>query len=732
MTVKNTSFLSSRPPIKRQVLLAVATMLVSLSVMSIVATLAVYDGRVERSSQRAPRDAEFYSDEEVTFRFAHSFEEIDLLPLSVVYLQPIDATATPPPGLGRWPAPGEVAASPALLGSRVLIEATHGAITQTIAREGLASPGEKLLYVAPPEGARTAVGWREATGFGSDNRASFAGEIWDVQPAERLAVLFAAFLVTPAFVLLDIVARMDLPRRQHRSHVLEVIGVPPRLLLRVEWLSIWSPLLFGVALAIAVALLASTRDVPVPLAAYTLDHRDVRAAFPVLALTAGGSGAVCAAVVLARTFPSRMPSAARPRSREPRYHGVRAAAAVVVLGVCGRMAVQEAIAGRQESIIWVTAGTIGGALLMPSLCGWLVKVASQVVHAIGRRRGKPDLLVAGAQIGGSVGTAARLASLTALLIFLTTQTAMFTLLGQYDAARAEQVFAAIDGRFAVMDVPDYPGVSADLRDVLAQLPSDVNATLLVNRVQERGPGDFVFGTVLSGTPGDLAAFQVAPGSAIALAALPSPLDTVVAAGGVGEPTIEIEATGALEPHEQDAELVDQSVILGTTYAGSLDRVELQARVNEMLSPGWHVGTPGDGWRVGARTAALQARWIAWAGIVGAAMLLAASWIRSGEDTRRAVTQAAPIGALTGATSFFYRVAGVRVAIVLVIGTAVGGVAATQYSTVVTAQGAGIDAPYALVAALCGMAALAGAMVLWLGGRAGATAAATWRPGGERL
>ncbi|MFD0888762.1 hypothetical protein ACFQ08_29850, partial [Streptosporangium algeriense] len=84
--------------------LLVASCVLAVVASSLVLTVATYEGRAARDRARGPvitgtpRDAVAW--------WASRFDSVGSLQHSVVFVEPLDTSAPPPPGLARWPAPG--------------------------------------------------------------------------------------------------------------------------------------------------------------------------------------------------------------------------------------------------------------------------------------------------------------------------------------------------------------------------------------------------------------------------------------------------------------------------------------------------------------------------------------------------------------------------------------------------------------------------------------------------
>ncbi|MFE3522768.1 FtsX-like permease family protein [Streptomyces sp. NPDC059161] len=166
-------------------------------------------------------------------------------------LRSASASPTLPPGLTAIPAPGTMAASPAL---RDLLASPEGEllrrrlpyeITQTIADAGLVEPSE-LYFYAGSAALSTDSGALAAAGFGN------IGEVRPLDPMlvvlVVLVVLICVVLLTPVAVFIATAVRFGGERRDRRLAALRLVGADART---TRWIA------GGEALASAVLGLAA-------------------------------------------------------------------------------------------------------------------------------------------------------------------------------------------------------------------------------------------------------------------------------------------------------------------------------------------------------------------------------------------------------------------------------------------------------------------------------------------
>jgi hypothetical protein len=296
-----------------------------MAMLSVVAVLVVQDGRDAREFARGPVIVDDGTGAVALWQGMR--DAIERTPHDVVLLEPLTPSAPPPPGLGRWPAPGEVFLSPALAdaGAAEHIEDRYGRYAGLIGEAGLLSASERLAYARPvlPPTDDDRTTWRPITGFGS--KIPFGDSIYATPTAFLLAL--CALLGAPALWLIATTVRFGRSRR---------VAVPPVLL--------------GALLAVVVLAIAMTTRLRLPITGYVLDPADLRAAWPFFGLAVGFAAAVSLGLVGIVRSP-------RDRERNRRWPAACVAMAVVI-------AASSYLPGDSGFIVFL-AGTTGLWLCLP-------------------------------------------------------------------------------------------------------------------------------------------------------------------------------------------------------------------------------------------------------------------------------------------------------------------------------------------------------------------------------
>lgn len=704
----------------RTVTIVVATLLLAMSLTAVVAVFAAYDGRHERTVERTP--VETGEDHDAALRYQHVLRTVDGRQTSFVYIEPVDERAVPPPGLATWPGPGEIMLSPSLEPYRDQIDGAYGAVTGSIGASGLSTPTERLAYVRPangvPEAQSTGRGWISATGFGGANRSLMAGDVWTDKPPPQILTLIGIFVLLPALGLVIVAMQLGEDQRRRRQTVLEALGATPRRLIALELKAAARPTSIGVAFALAVFGVSCITNIALPGVDYWILAADMRAVAWQGIGACLAAGAVVLLVAAVACAPARVRQTARPRGREPRYPGYVAAIAAVAVGLCGLQAINATAAGSPDAQTWVALATLVGICLIPVVCGWCIRTTGQLVASIGAARSRPSLVVTGRHLSTAPRTSARIAGTGAVVVFLVSQVVATVSVGSDDLRAANAAYARWDGTYATVALPSIPAERHIVDQVLSE--TTTNAVAL-HRGQQwtEHDGTFELRTILTGPPAALSAIDLKPGTWASQA-----LDDLPRNLAAGSDRVQIIAG---DPRIlDDAEMKQDLVVIDSD--GGLSVSRLQAVLNRAVAPGWQVSGPGDTWRVGAAAEAHQMRWVAWFGIIGAAILLFAGVLRNWHAVAQVARRTSRITAVSGKFALHARCAAVRGGIVAAVSVMVGGAGAVYLSGVVDASGVdgtGVRTIIGLLCLLVVAAAAASALHEWHTGLGTAT---RWRPG----
>ncbi|GGQ60887.1 FtsX-like permease family protein [Couchioplanes azureus] len=191
----------------------------ALVVATAMALPTVLDDRAMRSSDRLPNSA---MEENAAFGFTFVTDSWHDERFTRVFLAKVKEAAPPPPGLSRFPAPGEIFASPRALqvmrADPLVAERMPGTVVGTIGPSGLLGPNELYAYVGvvPDDLAGGSAG------------ISFGNATPDQSVAEQLGgVSYELMLLMfiPVSVFLVICGRLAARTRAQRYAALRLLGV---------------------------------------------------------------------------------------------------------------------------------------------------------------------------------------------------------------------------------------------------------------------------------------------------------------------------------------------------------------------------------------------------------------------------------------------------------------------------------------------------------------------------
>lgn len=690
--------------------LVLAAMAAALLVWSAQTVHAVHEGREARISARLPVPAAQPGAKPAAW-WTQSDDSFREWTFSVVYLEPATRSAPLPPGLPRWPRPGEAFVSPALLDAMPAAATRFGRLAGTVAEEGLADAGELFVYARPPAGV-TIRGYETTlgiTGFGAERPADppyFVSQSFD-RPESDLYWLLVPQLGLPVGVLLVVASRLGARQRDRRLAVLYAIGSGRSVRARIAAGECLRPLAAGTVLAGLPLLVVTLTGVRLPLTGYEVAAADLaplRWRFP-LALAAGWA-ALCL-LFAALHLRVRPAGSGRPRPARP----LPSAWPGVLSGVGALAVVSGAAAGGAMGIRLFVLGTTLTLIGLPPLLGRAA--ARMSVRLTGHGTGNAARLVGGRWAAAHPAVIARAGAALVVMLGLVAQAVVMVTDLTSEARNATVLGERLDDR--LLEVYSAPtSEAAHARFTAALAPGD--------RVLRVVPGDGASGTgppVLRGDCRDLAALGAMRSCP---RERPVPVHEVYrertprteALRWMSFGLVHVQATAS---RERLLEEQGPFVVLTSGPEGR-ERAERAARATLPLP---HVGVPGDTDVIGAQARARQADWVVLVAAVGFLLLAltgAAGLLHAFLD------RADELRALAGYTSgarFHLRVAwwgmGVPMACALGLAALLAGVLAAVNLGFLSPSGSSplglLGGGLALAAVVCGAATVLGG---WLGAR----------------
>ncbi|MER7363202.1 ABC transporter permease [Nonomuraea wenchangensis] len=395
----------------------------ALLLFAVAANLA-FDARAERGAWRNPvpiaKDAaakDAAAKDAVAIE-ASRFDYVRDRAITVVDLAALRPDAAPPPGLPRFPRPGETWLSPALAElARELPPAELGdrypRPAGVLGDEALVYPGELVAVVghapdAPAMTAERSDDW--IVGKPPVRVASLAGTpSEDAEAYKVLAVIASVLMVVPLLVFGGAAARLTVARRDRRLAALRLVGATPGQVVRMTvaeavLVALAGALVGAVAFALAVPLL--TR---IEIQGGAWFAGDL---FPGLAVLAGVLVAVPLLVGLSAVAGLRRvvvsPLGVAKRETPPGMRFVRVLALLAVLAAFPMLT--------QGTSVAIVAVALGLAFLCLNLAGpWVVGLIGRITA--GTARG-PARLLAGRRLVDDPRSAWRTVSGVALTGFV--------------------------------------------------------------------------------------------------------------------------------------------------------------------------------------------------------------------------------------------------------------------------------------------------------------------------
>ncbi|RFU82744.1 hypothetical protein DY218_31290 [Streptomyces triticagri] len=451
--------------------LALATALLGLAATGLVLAQASFDGRVERSAERSPRLVAAHPGEKAGALVKWSIASHEGMPYDITHVEPLDEELAPPPGLPRWPEPGEAFVSPALLeaAGRDGVGREYGYFAGVIGDEGLESPSEYFVYARPSTQMLDRSEMMKISGFGEPGTAGIAGEHAHFFGSGEFYSVYAGLFVLPAVVLLVVAARTGAVSRDRRTALLTALGAGAvaRCCFTVGEAAV--PVLIGVGVSALAASPVLMGDFALPGVSSTVSAVDARESLSLLVLVHVVLllGTVVAVVLLqpkARAARSTRPTTVRARRRTwPLWVFLPA------LLFTARIA---DLAPPELTVPLYAAGCLVTLAALPAIVGMAVGALGPLLARIGRRLGNPGLLVSGRRMAAGPRAVTRLIAALVIAIALAVQAQVWA------GAMTEAGQAAKDSRdrvgTSVLRIQPYASKER-LRAFEEALPSGVHA-----------------------------------------------------------------------------------------------------------------------------------------------------------------------------------------------------------------------------------------------------------------
>ncbi|MEV0262783.1 hypothetical protein AB0I49_15780 [Streptomyces sp. NPDC050617] len=699
----------------RYLALLVATAVMVLAGASLVMATATFDGRESRGEARNPVMAA--KGQQPKALWNRYWENYQGRQFSVVVVEPLTKDAPLPPGLQRWPGPGESALSPALADGPPSedFRNRYGKMSARIGEAGLATPGERLAYTRPGKAMLGSSYLDKITGFGSPGPTF--GDLRLIEPEQQLQLLMllAALVFFPAIALAVAAARMGAQGQDHRTAVLRALGANRTALASVSIGAAAAPVLLGAVVGIVAILPFLIWNVRLPWIDFTLAATDLRQALGTLAAATVAALAVMLLLVVL-VHPRQETGSTRVRA------GVGGRIRRLALSACPIFAVLALVMGSlggSGSALGYLVAVAGVWATAPSVIGWGISRLAPRLAAAARKRGDSARLIASRTLAAHPGVIVRLVAALVIAIGVVGQTQLISSLlstrsGDPDLLRSDKPQS-----MALVQAADRARPGPQFR---AALPEGSHLVALGHSGRETN-GDGAARIVQAPCP-DLRALSLPCPPAGEQATVPfGDLDQRLKTATYtyfGNTAATVRAGETTRLDQEDAWYVvftraDRPLDIPAVKKAARLALSTDANVKPMLE--------GDK----SFTLGYQSRWLPFLGAAGTVVLSTAMIFAAFSEYLRFARSLAPLAVLTGNSRVFRTTAawtlGAPVAAAGVLGLAVYAV----LGQAVTGGPYGATLSAELCLSLFVMALIAAAALTWIAGREAERTSSRWKP-----
>lgn len=474
---------------QRTVLVAISAAFLFLTLLLMGISAAVLRGIADRDAQRAP----VFSDSRRGTPSGYYLDTFSTPPMHVVLVQPAgDPAQHPPPGLPRWPGPGEAFVSGEVTRAHpVGSDSPWGRVAGVIGREGLVNLNEQFAYANPSDylisREHPVVGWGSGSGFAGDHRTNHS--------VTDFVGLMAVLILLPALLLVHVATGLRSRRLERAVQVCVGLGAPWRFRLVVAAASVLPTLLLlAVMTAVAGVVALSGPDVPVGPLGVIVQGRDLTASVPAV---------LAAGVVTALTVTASAARHMRPgrRRRAPRFvpQSPRSRSALALVSPVAWVLLPFIIRLDLPLPVLAVLSSLLVVLFLVSAPFWASALIGVIARLWGRFARGPSSLVGARVLRSSTRTVDTIAITLVMSLTLVGVVQLFA--GWFQ----EEVLLGLDGRRAaerrvvsVRAPVDPATTSARVVETLGT--SDVVVMPVV--LPERATGGGAEGAVQGGEPGE--------------------------------------------------------------------------------------------------------------------------------------------------------------------------------------------------------------------------------------
>ncbi|WP_411078409.1 ABC transporter permease [Streptomyces sp. cmx-10-25] len=716
--------------------LALAALVLALGLGSLVAVHAVYAGKEERRTARTPvplNEAREHAADATAWLVGSDSLDGERR-FSVVFLTPYKGNAPLPPGLDRWPDPGQAVLSPALrkAGAGEGIDRRYGRLAGTIGEEGLDEPSEWLAYVRPRDGLSAERPTDIIMGFGPTAGPLAAalepgsGRL-DDKPEWMFQAAVIGMLILPAIALLVVAARTGAHSRDRRTALIAALGGRRLDRALIATGEAGPPAALGAAIGAVVITAAMLNDVRIPYTDYILSSSHLRGYIPSAVLAPLLAFLIVQiAVVVADLAPGRNSSGTRPRGTSRQTWLPRLAVLcplAIILAVRGPDLFPPDTPLRTLTS-W--AGIAATVLTLPAAIATVIAKAGNLLTRQGRTLGLPGTLVAGRRTSTHPGGTARLVTGVSIALIVFMQAIAWQGLFGGQTAAARETLDRVGRSVVTIGIRGATSASA-VADFFAGAPG-TKAVLLAPPGEGRDTSLTLYGDCAALT----ALHLPCPARETRLDRLP--------------PDPKLRALVRWTPHMDPALLVRRvdartltkhaaSASNSATFAvlrpdgGPLSVPALKQLSYEAFPRGATIGTPGEDQLTAGVPNRDQGRWSALFGMAGIAVLAMTAGLSAMAEFLRQGRALAPLSVLTGGLRIFRTSAAWSVLAPLVLAGVAGTAVAAALAAPVTANSESYITGELILSTIGVVLVVSVALWIWAS-RVAIRQAQTWRPNGD--
>ncbi|MDO5025309.1 MAG: hypothetical protein Q4E03_02170 [Trueperella sp.] len=390
---------------------------ITVFVWAIGATFATHLGQDIRAGHRSPVISNSANPAaEIAFALDRLSERS--LQFTIEYVIPNDLASTPPPGLPKWPEPGEVYLSPALhaAGKAEGIESRYGTYAGEISTDGLTHPKELFAYVNPTDRTAIANKFEAISGFGSPSPL-LIGSLLDRTPIGHPLIAITFLIGIPLMLLTGSAIKMGLYRRREETTILQILGASRAEILRWQAGKISIPLIGWAGVTIVLGAVTSKFGIPLPFVDFRIYGPDLQHFIVPITITALiAVGGYTALWLMASSRSLDMSSSTRPTAIAETYSakrariGIVAAPSAVIVAVIG--------AGQENFplfLLFIALAAVTFFTLSDIIGSALISLARTIRRQASKRR-DPEVLVTAAVAESRSAAITRIAIVMALAI----------------------------------------------------------------------------------------------------------------------------------------------------------------------------------------------------------------------------------------------------------------------------------------------------------------------------